>query len=57
MANDLQNLYQGKCIQKEFMKILTVICLMHWVGYGMKQILIIMKAEETDTEFYGQMTD
>ena len=39
------------------MKILTVIYLMHPEEFGMKQILIIMKAEETDIEFYGLMTD
>lgn len=57
MVNDLQSLHRGKCIQKEFMKILTAICLMPQEEYGMKLISIIMRVEETDTEFYGQMTD
>ena len=54
-GKNLQNLRRGKCIIKEYMITRTGTYPTNPVEFGLKQISIIMKEEETDIGYYGQM--
>lgn len=52
----LLNTLPEKCIQKAYMTTQTVIYLLNRDVYGMKQISIILREREINTEYFGLMT-